>query len=133
MDLEQAFRKRIMDAPAVAAIVGTRVAWMDIPQSWPLPNIRLQLITGGREQHLQGYFGKQQSRIRVECRAKTYAETVALAKAVEAASLGPTTVQDVVLGRAMVETPRDLGDDPGTGFIHRRVTDYLVPHKYSLA
>lgn len=126
-DYMTAFRKRLLDDPTTAGIVGNRIAWMDIPQSWDLPNIRLQVITEGQDQHLKGFHSNQQHRIRVEARAKTYAESIALFNAARAASLGPTTVQDVILGRAMVETPRDLGDDPGTGFVHRRIADFLVP------
>jgi hypothetical protein len=125
---EQAFRTRLKSDPAVAAIVQNRIDWGDIPQAWGLPNVRLTLVSGGRDQHLKGFYSRQQSRVRLEARASTYAEMVELAKACEAASLGPTTIDNVVLGRAMVEAPRDAGDNPGTGFVHRRITDFLVPH-----
>jgi len=126
-DYMSAFRKRLLDAPAVASIVGTKISWMDIPQTWVLPYVRLQVISEGTEQHLKGFFSNQSHRIRIEAMAREYDQSVALAKACRDASLGPTTIQNVVLGRAMIEAPRDMGDMAGTFFVHRRLFDCLVP------
>jgi hypothetical protein len=128
VSFETAFRKRLMDDPAVEAIVGNKVDWGDVPQAWTLPNVLLTMPFGGRQQHLKGYFSRQQSRVRIEARAGTYEEAKELSDACEAACLGPDTVENVILGRASIELVMDSGDDPGTGFVHRRILDFLVPH-----
>lgn len=119
------------DATLAAAVVAdgkARIHWTHVPQGSALPYLRLQTISDPRPQHLRGYHGSQNTRVRVDVFAKTYAQARSLAIAVIAAVAEPVTVGGVKFGRVKVEGPRDLGEETSSGFVHRLSLDLLVEH-----
>lgn len=108
---------RLRGDAALAALVGTRVAWFEAARSWTAyPQIVLQEISPGREYTHDGPDGLDRPRVQFDI----YAETGANIEAVEAALLaemeevetetGNTRFHDGVLeGRRMLDTA-DLGN-----------------------
>ncbi len=69
MTIEQAVRERLLDIPALTALVGARVYQMILPQDGVLPAVRVQRISGMQEQQLRGPDGLIKSRVQVDAYA----------------------------------------------------------------
>lgn len=129
VDFASALVGRLLAAPAVAALVGSKVYWVNVPQIDALPYIRLQTISDPRPEHLGGYDRSRVTRVQVDCFAATYAAARAAAEATIAAVAAPATVGGIRFGRVKAEGPRDLGEDvDGVGYIYRASLDLLVEH-----
>jgi hypothetical protein len=93
MTPEEAVRKRILDLPAVTALVGTRVYLDLLPQTAAYPVVLVQLVSGVTDQHLRG---GQRFRARVQVDAYAldknsldpYADVMALADAIHGDNAG---------------------------------------------
>lgn len=90
MTPEEAIREHLVDAAAVAALVGTRVYQLVLPQGATLPALRVQLIGTTDFMHLRGGSGVLgRSRIQVDAYAAEasgvdpYAQAQALADVVQ--------------------------------------------------
>lgn len=70
---------------AVAALVGTRIEWGARRQGAAMPDILLRRIGGGPGETLAGTDGLVVTRVQVDCYAATYAQALAVGRAVEAA------------------------------------------------
>lgn len=66
MTIEQAIRERLLDIPALTALVGTRVYQLLLPQNGTLPAVRVQLIDDQIRQHLRGPDGNFISRVQID-------------------------------------------------------------------
>lgn len=128
-DFATALHGRLTAAPAVAAVVGTRVYWVNRPQNSPLPAIRLQTISDPRPEHLGGYDAARVTRVQADCFASSYGAARQLAEKVIAALAEPATFGGVKFGRIKAEGPRDLGEDVATAYVHRASMDLLVEHR----
>lgn len=128
-DFEQALLARLVADSGVAALAGSRLYWGIIPQGKARPYVRLQVISDPRPQHLKGYFGARQTRVRADCMADKYGDARALAAAVIAALAEPATQDGVHFGRTKAEGPRTDGEDTDSGFVHRASVDLLAEHK----
>jgi hypothetical protein len=95
MDMEAAVRARLLAAPAVTAIVGTRVYWEDRPQNSALPAITLSLPVDIRDQHLGGFQSVRDVTLQVDCWCRSYAEKKGLKEAV-IATLFPAQISNGV-------------------------------------
>ena len=130
MDMRQALRKRQIDDPSVAALVGTRVTWMTRPQASALPAVTMQTINDERPQHLKGFDDARGTRVQIDCWGDSYGQTVALAEAVIAATVSPGTIEGIRFGRATIEGQRDLSEDkPGGGTLYRQSLDIRFWHE----
>jgi hypothetical protein len=126
-DLGNAMFERLRDAPQVAAIVGTKIHWLKVPQGTTPPYIRLQVVSGDAFEDLDGDTVVRESRVQADCFALTHAISHELAEAITRATAEPATVAGVIFSRIKVTGPRDLGEDvDGKGFIHRASMDLLV-------
>ena len=92
-----AIRTLLINAPAVAAIVGTDIYGPDTPDPVPYPCIRLHRVSDTR-----GYRVIRGPRLQVSCWAETYAEVRELADAVIALLDGYAGVHDGVLLEGIV-------------------------------
>lgn len=135
-DFASALHARLTGDADVAALVDTRVYWVNRPQNSPLPAIRLQTISDPRPEHLGGYDAARVTRVQADCFAQAkadgtggYKQARALAEKVIAAVAAPATVGGVVFGHTKAEGPHDLGEDTAAGFIHRASVDLLVEHR----
>jgi hypothetical protein len=127
-DFATALRTRLVNAAPVPAIVGTRIYPTFVAQGASLPYVRYQVISDPRPEHLQGYDGARVSRVQCDCFAASYIVARDLAEKVIAAVAAPGTADGVQFGRVKAEGPRDLGEDTGSGFVHRASVDLLVEH-----
>lgn len=124
-DMQAALRTRLVNAGTAA---GTRVYWVERPQSSVLPAITLQTIFDGRPQHLKGLEGARSTRVQVDCWATTYAAALAMARACIAALQPPATVSGKQFGNSQIDGQRDLGEDVSGTFVHRQSIDFIVRH-----
>lgn len=134
-DFFAALRARILADPDVAALVGTRVYPVIVPQDAASPYVRMQVISDPRREHLKGYVAMRQSRVQVDCMARQsagtggHATSRAVAHAIVAALTGPADVGGVRFGHVRAEGPEDLGEDTPAGFVYRARVDLLVAHR----
>lgn len=70
---------------AVAALVGSRIYPLKLPQAPALPAITYQKVSGPRVISLSGYSGLSHPRLQIDCWAATYDQVKALSAAVVAA------------------------------------------------
>lgn len=131
--LKSALVKRLLDAPALAAIVARKINWNVVPQGTELPYIRLQVISDPRPVHLKGYDGARETRVQADCFAATSIQADTMARAIISTMLSPTPyAEGGHFGRTRASGPQDLGEDvEGKGFIHRASLDMLVRHTFS--
>lgn len=129
MDFRSALRARLVANSGVAAIVSTRVYWMERPQNSTLSAISLQVISDPRPSHLKGPDGARASRVQCDCWSATYQGAVSLAKAAIAALEGPAIMAGKKFGSTLVDAQRDLGETvTGGTFIHRQSVDFIIWH-----
>ncbi|MEG8222418.1 DUF3168 domain-containing protein [Sphingomonas sp. HH69] len=126
MDMQKALRARLLAASPVAALVGSRIDWLERPQGAALPAITLQVVSGSLDQHMQGLQALQFARVQMDCWGDTYAQTKVLIDAALAAILPRATAENVYFRTASATQPRDLGEQISTKFIHRKQTDLIV-------
>lgn len=129
MSWETATTGRLLGAPAVAALVGTRVDWTVRQQGAPLPAIVLELITDPRPQTHDGPDSIRWSRVRAKCLAETRAGAVALREATIPALVPAGEFGGVWFDNSYVDQVRDLGGDTETGFVHCDGVDFILWHK----
>lgn len=123
MDMESAYRARLLAAAPVAALVGQRVTWVDRPQAAALPAVTLQLVTDERVQSYSGLDGAQPGYVQVDVWGLTYAAVKAAKEAVVNALLPATVVDGVRFTRATVSA-RDLSERTDTQLIFRQSIDF---------
>lgn len=94
MTVEEAIRARILDCPAVTALVSTRVYTVKLPQRPTLPAVRVAVVNDPRGQHLRGPNGARRGRVQVDAYADEASGTDpnaaanAVASAIEGDGLG---------------------------------------------
>lgn len=66
MTVEQAVRERLLADAPLAALVGTRVYMLKLPQKPTLPAVRVQLVDEPKEYHLRGEDGATRARVQVD-------------------------------------------------------------------
>ena len=127
MDLASALLKRLDDATAVTALVGTRKHWVARSQGDPLPAIVLQVISEDRPQHLKGFENMRTARVQVGALALKYGQARQVLEAAVAALTPPAIVENVHFWRASVEGPRDTSEEiTGVGIVHRPIADLMI-------
>lgn len=128
MDWQAALRARLIAAAPVTALVGTRVYWVDRPQTSALPSITLQTISDDRPQHMKGFTGLNPARVQVDCWSSSHAQANDMAEKVITALAPANTANGIKFERAFVDGKRDLGERIETQFIHRASIDFIVHH-----
>lgn len=74
--------ERLLQNPAVTALVGQRIYLFQAIQNAPIPDIVLMDIAGSFNLNLQGAGDNANRRVQVTCRAKTYMEADAIGEVV---------------------------------------------------
>lgn len=103
MSWEIALVQRLLDDPAVAAIVGQRIEWDDLAPGTPLPAITLQVISDPQPQNNDGFDGVWPTRVQLNALAKTKSDAIVLRKAAVDALIKEATVGDVTFLRSFVD------------------------------
>ncbi len=127
-DFQASLRTRLANDTAVAAVVGTRIYWVERPQLASLPAVVLQTISDPRPQHLKGNDGARSTRVQVDCWAATYAAALTLSRKVIAALANPATIAGKRFGSTQVDGQRDLGETVSGTFTHRQSVDLIIWH-----
>lgn len=103
MNVEEAIATKLIATGGVAALVGTRVWVLKLPQNPVMPAVRVQLISEPREYHLRGDQHARRARVQIDDYAKEatggnpYAIAMTLADAIETAVVtGPPYTQGTV-------------------------------------
>jgi hypothetical protein len=68
----------------LAALIGTRIDWDEVPQGLGNPSIVMHLISGVPQYRMVGPDGLEASRVQFDCRGNTAAEARAVADALDA-------------------------------------------------
>ncbi|WP_165250196.1 tail completion protein gp17 [Paludisphaera soli] len=115
--LRQAVRRLLLDAPAVAALVGSRVAFAGSGRSDAYPRITYlcPALTAGRD--LDGPDGTAEARVRVSCWSDDpiEAEAVGLAVTESLDGLGPVWVGSIFVADVAYLREYDLPEYEGDG------------------
>lgn len=85
MLLEEGLYSYLVSAPGVAALVGTRVYPLVLPQASPVPAIIYSRVGGPRVKALAAPPGVQRARVQLSVFATSYAEVKAVAEALRLA------------------------------------------------
>src|SRR3546814_9701994 len=94
--MDKALRDRLIADPAISAIVGTRVYWIDRPQSASaLPAIVLQKVSPGRTYTTKGATTLQGTRVQFDLFGLDYRDIAPLYEALLAEMEQPETVAGI--------------------------------------
>ena len=96
----------LSSAPAISALVGTRVYPVTIPTDPTLPALDYKIV-GGSSTATQDTYGNQRYRLEVNCWGDTYSDAVTLRAAV-VATLSQYSADGVFISYLM---PQDFYDD----------------------
>lgn len=92
--MEEAFRALILAQPGIAALIGTRVYPLVLPQGFERPAIKFQIISTSRDYKQDGDDGVPTRRIQVDIYGDTYAQV----KAVRDATLVLSGINHISVG-----------------------------------
>lgn len=128
MDLQAAFRARLLAAAPVVAIT-TKIAWGELPQATPLPYIRLTKVGAGREWDHDGPDPLVNPRVQIDYFGATDSQVAALAAAGQAEM---ERLDTVTVGGWRFDAPAFLENDlwPQPQDVAGGVKAYLVTHDY---
>jgi hypothetical protein len=84
MDLQAAFRARLLGNPTIANLTGGRISWGDRPSSTGLPAIVLTKVSPGRAWTHEGADPMVNPRVQVDIYGATFASVGPIAAAVQA-------------------------------------------------
>jgi hypothetical protein len=129
MDWQGALQARLANAAPVAALVGTRIHWIERPQATALPAITLQTISDQRSQHFGGLQSLQRARVQIDVWGETYASVRAATEAAVAALLPAHTGNGVVFERAFVDRLDDGSERQGEATVFRASIDFIIHHR----
>ena len=111
VDFEKYLVATLKGNAPLAALVGTRIFPLIVPQGTDFPCISYQRISGMPANTLSGHSGLEEIDLQIDVWAKTYAEAKEIAKAVRAAMPATGTPFS-----AHLRTDEDLPGDDGTYF-----------------
>lgn len=127
--MDKALRDRLIADPAVSAIVGTRVYWIDRPQSASaLPAVVLQKVSPGRTYTAKGATTLQGTRVQFDLFGLAYRDISPLYEALLTEMERPETVSGINFGMSFLDSRRDYPpeDVNGIGPVYRISADFLV-------
>lgn len=126
--MEEALLARLQANVALAALVVTRVNWLERPPKDALPGVTLSIISSGRAYHHEGTDGLHGARVRVDSWGATYESAKRTAHATRDAIEPADIVAGIAFNRSFQIGERDLGPDdiPGGGKVFRVSQDFRV-------
>ena len=127
--MEQALITLLSGHTALTALVGNRISWVLRPQGDDLPAIVLHQISGQPDRTFSGQSGLYQSRIQLDCYALSYATSLQVSRAVEAAiAVRRGFIGNVNFQGLFIDAVRSGVEDLGTDNIFSTSLDLLVWH-----
>lgn len=126
--MEAALRTRLLDNPAISALVGNRIAWVQRPQSQVLPAITLHKVSPGRSYSHDGAIGLQCPSIQFDIWSLSVSQAKTIRDAVIAVMEAQETVSGVRFGMSFLDSERDIApeDVQGIDAVHRVSMDFTV-------
>ncbi len=129
VELEIATRKRLLDAPGMAALVAQRIDWGVRPGA-ARPAITLTRIAGEIGRHFKGE-SLQETRVQVDVWANDYVTAakiahlvkVTLEPAITLPAIPPNMGSGVRFERGFADQPDPATEDTPTGIVHRARMD----------
>lgn len=136
MNWEQALRRRLLDDPAVVALIGTHpdddapcIDWTVSRQDSVNPKIVLTLVSDPRPQTHDGPDSIRASRVQVDIYADDKDQSVPLREAAIAALLSAGTFNEIRFDRARVDAVRDRSAKTEDSVVFREAVDFFIWHK----
>lgn len=129
--MQEALRSYLIGIETITDLVGNRISWSVIPRQQALPAIVLQLIDGIPDYVFSGPSGIVNSRVQVDCWARTYRDSVSVSRALKTAVSGfRGSVSDTEFHGIFIDSERDLPDDgvPSEELLYRISIDLQVWH-----
>jgi hypothetical protein len=130
--MKEDFTTLLLASGTLAALVGTRITWLDRPQGAALPAIVLQQVSDVPDYHMGGAQGFRHSRIQCDCWALTYASVTAVEKALHTllsgyrGIVGQTNFQAIFIENT--RESREAGTNDADRF-YRSSVDLIIHHK----
>lgn len=128
MSIETGLRTHLINNAAVAALVGSRVYPMRLPQGFVLPAISYQRISGPRQYDSVGATGRVHSRFQVNCWAETYAGARDLANKVRLALNDHRGVLGDKSNVGSIELVADRDDFETSTEFNRVILEFIIPY-----
>jgi hypothetical protein len=135
MSVSADLRTFLLADSALAALIGTRLHPLRLPQNPTLPAMTYQWVSGERAHALDGAVGLSSPRVQFDCWAGTYLQAEAVFEAFRKRLDGfrgdigstPTKVQGAFFEseRDMYEDSADAGTGSGVG-MYRRSADFFI-------
>jgi hypothetical protein len=125
--MEEAFRALLLADAGVTAITAA-INWGEHPQGAAWPGVVLHRISGAGAHTLDGPDGLLRARVQVDCIALTYAQAVALSRAVVAALDGYATPPFQAVFHSASRDLRDAGSAGAAERPFRVSCDFTVLH-----
>jgi hypothetical protein len=129
--VEESLRARLLANVALAALVGTRVSWIERPQGAALPAVTLQIISPGRAYTHGGANNLADTRVQIDCWGASYASAKAVARAVIPATESAGTQGATKFSQSFLDASRDMPveDLEGGMKVYRVSHDFIIWHE----
>lgn len=126
--MEEALVARLLAAPGVAALVGTRINWRARVQGQALPALTLTVISRQSDYTYEGRDSLQQARVQVEAFGESYAAAKLALRAAVLVMEAPGIEGDVTFQAGFIESQRDDGEHVGSRYVFRCSADVTIWH-----
>lgn len=136
MTIGVGLRRHLLDDPAIAALVVSRIYPLRLPQKAIMPSIVLQRISGIRYPHLRGAEALARPRFQVDCWGQTHDAATSLGALVRQSLngfKGSWTSDDspeitIQVQGILLQDERDMFEEEVLGGLCRHSADYFVFH-----
>ena len=129
--MEEALLAYLLAGTALAAVVGTRINWVQSPQGVLSPRIVLNKVSGLRDMCFRGPTGFVTTRVQCDCFSTTYLSAKAVARALEARLSGYSGTYNTInfQGAFLVNERDDFFDAETPDKLFRTSLDFNIWHK----
>ena len=126
--MEEALTARLITAPSLAALVGSRINWGERPKKEPLSAITMLIVSPGRNYVHAGADATGSPRVQFDCYGATFAQAKAVARVVRDILEAPAEQDGIAFSKSILDAERGpLIEDVGGGLkVHRVSMDFFV-------
>ena len=126
--MEEALTARLIGAPSLAPLVGTRINWGERPKKDPLPAIAMLIVSPGRCYVHSGADPTGSPRVQFDCYGTTFAQAKAVARALRDILEEPAEQDGIAFSKSILDAERGpLAEDVGGGLkVYRVSMDFFV-------
>lgn len=125
--MEEALRALLLTNTDLTNIVATNLAWDVMGQGKGKPGVVMYLIAGLPDYHMAGPSGLVESRVQIDCRAATWTDAKAAARAIEATLSGYSgTIGTIKFGGIFKGGARSEFENTGPDKFYLASADYQI-------